>query len=169
MKDSTSCLGVTEFDAITCIVQDKLPEDPADLWDWCLDQNKEQLLEMLAYCAGASLNAVETKHSHDRRLAFEHADTLANCLNADMTKWFKLTADTYFSRISRHQIEDDMIAALGKVPLEVKAAKKKADAAKAAEKAVANINWLPEPVTIATPETEKPEVKVLEYFPIAAE
>ncbi|KAB2724321.1 hypothetical protein [Brucella intermedia] len=55
----------------------KLPGNPADLWEWLLDQSRDELMNILALTAVHSVNAMELKYSGDRKEAFAHADQLA--------------------------------------------------------------------------------------------
>jgi hypothetical protein len=40
----------------------QLPDDPADLWAWCLAQPQDMLFDLLAFLAALSVNAVQSKH-----------------------------------------------------------------------------------------------------------
>jgi ParB family chromosome partitioning protein len=121
----------------------RLPGDPADLWAWCLKQSQDDLLDLLACCAGCAVNAVRSKgeiSGDDERLV--HADALAAALRLDMAAWFKPKAANYFSRVSK----DEIVAALYEVkgataPAWAKA--KKSELAALAERELADTGWLP--------------------------
>ena len=42
------------------------PEARAALWNWCLKQDQDTLLELLAFCAGCTVDAVQTKQDRPR-------------------------------------------------------------------------------------------------------
>jgi len=46
-------------------MRDRLPGNPDDLWQWCLDRSRDELLELLALIAAGAVNAVQRKE--DRR------------------------------------------------------------------------------------------------------
>lgn len=61
-----------------------LPGDTNDLWIWLMDQQRDQLLNLMAFAAAHSVNAVELKYSGDRKQAFAYADQLGQALNVNM-------------------------------------------------------------------------------------
>jgi ParB family chromosome partitioning protein len=117
-----------------------------DIWPWCLRQDHETLLRLLAYCVARTVNAVKSKTDNDgggNRL--QQADALASALQFDMSKWFAPTADNFFGRIPKSRIAE-ALAEAGK-PASPDALKlKKAELAALAEKQVQGSGWLPEPV-----------------------
>jgi ParB family transcriptional regulator, chromosome partitioning protein len=119
-----------------------LPGNPRDLWDWCIAQPQDTLLDLLACCAACTVNAVQSKSesADDERLV--QADRLAAALRLDMAAWFKPTAAIYFSRIGKSGI----LAALaeGKGATAPAWAKmKKSELAALAERELAGTGWLP--------------------------
>ena len=59
------------------------------------------LLDLLAFCASGTVNAVRTKVDRHEAERFAHADQLAAALRLDMADWFQPTAENYFSRIGK--------------------------------------------------------------------
>ena len=117
------------------------------MFAWCLKQEQDELLRLLAYCVAQSVDAVRTKMRHgDERIAF--TETLASALNLDMGKWFKPTAENYFLKVSKAQILDALREAKGSVA-PAWADMKKADLAALAERQMAGTGWLPEPLRAA--------------------
>ena len=89
-------------------------QHPEELFTWCLKWEQEETLQLLAYCVARTVDAVETKTPHSaRRMAF--AENLALVLNLDMEKWFKPTAENYFSKVSKAQILEAMQEANGSI------------------------------------------------------
>lgn len=142
IKEPEACAALTEWNSTHETWGYKLPGDPSDLWEWLLEQDQVELLELLAIVTAANINAVEARHDHDRdRLA--HADQLAKALNLDMRQhWEPKTP--FLSRLSKAQIAEVMEDA-GCAKSAVKSAGKapKAEAVELAEKALAGKAWLP--------------------------
>ncbi|TIW09256.1 MAG: ParB/RepB/Spo0J family partition protein [Mesorhizobium sp.] len=174
MKRRDACRAVAEFESLRETWGDHIPGNPADLWEWCLQQNRDELLSLLAFAAAHSVNAVRKLHCYDRKGAFEHADRLGQALAVNMTKWFEPTGDSYFSHINRQSIEAVISEAKGaQAGLAVKAAGKKSEAVSIAERMVTDSGWLPEPVRISVPaaETKRDDADFEEEtpHPVAAE
>ncbi len=115
----------------------------ADLWAWCLEQRQETLLDLLAFCAAVSVNAVQTKSDKgtDR---LQDAGKLASALNLDMNVWFVPNAENYFSRVSKPQILDALKEGRNQPPAPAWEKLKKTELAALAERELAGSGWLPE-------------------------
>lgn len=76
---------------------DHLPGAADALWAWCLEQDRNRLLDLLAVVTAPLVNAVRQKGAAftDR---LQHADQLAVALGLDMTVWYAPTAKTFFRR-----------------------------------------------------------------------
>jgi hypothetical protein len=79
----------------------RLPGNPAALWTWCLEQDQDTLLRLLAYGMAQTVNAVQLKSDDPECERFVHADALQKALGIDMTSWFRPTAENYFGRVSK--------------------------------------------------------------------
>ncbi|MGH9771344.1 MAG: ParB/RepB/Spo0J family partition protein [Candidatus Acidiferrales bacterium] len=127
----------------------KLSEAKDELWPWCLRQDQQTLLKLLAYCVARTVNAVKSKSDVDGQgKRCEQADALASALRFGMNKWFTPTATNFFSRIPKSRIaealaEADKPAAAETLKL------KKAELATLAEGEIRGTGWLPEPVRIS--------------------
>jgi ParB family chromosome partitioning protein len=125
---------------------ERIPGDPAALWEWCLAQEQRMLLDLLAYCAARSVNAVQAKHDRPDRGRLAHATALAAALNLDMAQWFTPTAANFFCRVGRPTIMAAMSEAKG-TPVKRSWAKlTKAALAAQAERELAGSRWLPQPL-----------------------
>jgi ParB family chromosome partitioning protein len=145
IKEADACDALNEWTRIHETWGYKLPGNPGDLWQWLLEQQLPDLLELLAVVTAANINAVEAKHDHDReRLA--HADQLAAALKIDMNKHWEARAP-FLSRLSKAQIAEVMEDA-GCAKTAIKAALKatKAEAVTLAERALVGKTWLPGPL-----------------------
>jgi ParB family chromosome partitioning protein len=168
IKQPEDCAASVAFESLQENYGHKIPGNPADLFDWCIEQSREELLSLLAYAAAHAVNAVEVKFS-DRRSGIEQANQLGRALKIDMTNWFETTADSYFNHVNRRGIEQAVLEARGpEAALSVAAASKKAEAVLIAERKVKGSGWLPAPVRIAAHPNAEVEHNA-QRFPIAAE
>ncbi len=168
IKETQSCAASVAFESLRENYGHKIPGNPADLFDWCLKQSREELLALLAYGAAHAVNAVEVKFS-DRRKGIEQANQLGRALNVEMTDWFETTADSYFNHVNRRGIEQAVLEAQGpEAALAVSSASKKAEAVLIAERKIKGSGWLPGPLRIAFDPNAKAEAEV-HSFPMAAE
>ncbi|SMF25822.1 MULTISPECIES: ParB/RepB/Spo0J family partition protein [Rhizobiaceae] len=168
IKEPEDCAASVAFESLQENYGHKIPGNPADLFDWCLEQDRDELLSLLAYAAAHAVNAVEVKFS-DRRSGIEQANQLGRALKVDMTNWFETTADSYFSHVNRRGIEQAVLEARGpEAALAVSAASKKAEAVLIAERKVKGSGWLPAPVRIAADPNAEVDADA-QPLPMAAE
>ena len=124
---------------------DRLPGEPDDLMAWCLDQSQDVLLDLLAYLAALSVNAVQVKHGRGGQQA--HADRLAGVLSLDMAQWWTPSVEGFYGRLPKAALLQAMSEA--KVTAEAPFANvKKDEAARMAAKALKDSGWLPQPLRI---------------------
>jgi ParB family chromosome partitioning protein len=127
----------------------KLPRKAGNLWRWCLEQDEETLLRLLAFCAARSLNGIKGKaDSGDSRDRLAHSNALAVALAMDMNKWFTPTAENFFSKVSKARIREALSEA-GKPPSSETEKLKKVQFAAHAEQQIQGTRWLPEPVRVS--------------------
>jgi ParB family chromosome partitioning protein len=129
----------------------QLPAESANLWPWCLAQDQDRLLSLLAFCMSRTVNGIVTKFEGKERA--HHANALASALNLDVAKWFTPTAANFFNRVSR-QVILDCLAAAGKPPTPETLKLKKGELAAFAESEVAGTGWLPDPMLLTQPKKE---------------
>src|SRR5262249_45031846 len=122
---------------------DHLPGDPDRLWAWCLEQDRDRLLDLLAFCAACSINAVQGKSDRATSGRFAHARVLAKAMNFDMRDWFTATAENFFGRITKPQILTALQEAKGGLAPAWNGMKK-SELASFAEREIAGKGWLPE-------------------------
>jgi ParB family transcriptional regulator, chromosome partitioning protein len=115
-----------------------------DLWAWCHEQKQGVLLDLLAFCAATTINAVRVKTDREDGERLRNADKLAAAVDLDMKAWFTPSAENYFSRISKPQILDAIREAKGQPPAPAWEKLKKAQLAQEAERQLAGSGWLPE-------------------------
>lgn len=150
----------------------KLPGDPSDLWEWLVDQSQSELLQLLAYAAAHSVNAVDRKFS-SRKDALAHADQMGRALNVDMCDWFETTAESYFAHVNRPTIQAVVAEVRGEDFAAGVAGMKKGEAAEYAAVSIKDSGWLPPHVRIApAPDVEdkaEKDATTSKTLPMAAE
>lgn len=124
--------------------QGKIPNNAEALWDWLLGQNRATRLDLLAYCAGCSVNAVRKRHERSDTDRFAHADRLALALGLDMTQWWQPTARSFLCHVPKARILDAVQEAVTKEAAENLAKLKKDALTAEAEQRLAGTGWLPE-------------------------
>ena len=121
---------------------ERIPGSPDELWIWCLEQTQDALLDLLAFCAACTLNAVQIKADRPDSERLVHARQLGEALGIDMAEWFRPNAENYFGKISKAGIIEALREIKGGIAPAWNTAKN-ADLAAIAEREVANTNWLP--------------------------
>lgn len=105
---------------------------------WLQAQPQPVVLELLAFCVAASLDATLEREQDSPDFV-----VLGKALKLDMSKWWRATAPAYFDHVARDtmvKVVTEALSATAAVPLE-KLPKKAA--AETAERALADAKWLP--------------------------
>jgi ParB family chromosome partitioning protein len=121
----------------------QLPKEADALWDWLLAQESQTRLDLLAYCAGQSVNAVRKRHERAGTDRLAHADRLATTLGLDMTQWWQPTAESYFRHVPKAAILETVREAVTPEAAENLAKLKKDALAAEAERRLSGTGWLP--------------------------
>ena len=124
----------------------QLPTDTEALWTWCLAQKQKVLLDLLAFCAAATVNAVQGKADRPEGDRLRNAQALASALKLDMKAWFAPDAANYFNRVAKPQIFEALRQVRNQPPAPAWDKLKKAELAQLAERELAGKGWLPEGV-----------------------
>jgi ParB family chromosome partitioning protein len=122
---------------------EKLPGEPEKLWQWCLKQKTDTLLDLLACCAALTVDVIRTKHNGTEGDRLQHGDQLAAALKLDMRDWFAPTAENFFCRVDKQQMLDAIREAKGQPHAPALEKLKKGELAAEAERLVAGTGWLP--------------------------
>jgi ParB family chromosome partitioning protein len=138
--------GAQQLDAAHERWAERIPGDPRALWDWCLAQERDTLLDLLAYCAARTVNAVQAKQDRPGTPRLRHANTLAAALTFDMRQWFTPTPENFFSRVGRTTIASAIVEAKGTPAKRSWGKLKKPALAALAEREIAGTGWLPQPL-----------------------
>jgi ParB family chromosome partitioning protein len=123
--------------------RNQMPEDADAFWGWLLSQPTDRLTDLLAVCAGMSVNAVRKTHDKADASRLVHADQLATALGLDMTEWWQPTAAGFFGRITKTRILETVAEGCSKGAADNLAKLKKDALAKRAEAKLAGTGWLP--------------------------
>ncbi|MGE0279071.1 MAG: ParB/RepB/Spo0J family partition protein [Rhizobiaceae bacterium] len=121
----------------------RLPAAPDALWDWLLMQDLATRLDLLAYCAGCSINAVRKRHERADNERLCHADRLAASIGLDMTHWWQPTAESYFRHVPKACILEAVRDGVTPEAAENLAKLKKDALAAAAAQRIQGTGWLP--------------------------
>jgi len=138
---------------------DALPKEAEQLWEWLAGQDREVHLNLLAFCAALSVNAVVKPHETGMGRV-RHADQLAAALALDMTQWWQPTKASYLARVSKARALEAVAEGVSKSAAENLAKLKKDELAKLAEERLAGTGWLPALLRTKQPEAEpQPEAQ----------
>ncbi len=139
--------GIKETAAVKAVMErhdrwsERLPDRPADLWDWLIAQSQDERLDLLGHCVGLLIHGVRIPHvAEGRRLA---ADRLAGLVGLDMADWWQATTESYLARVPKARILEAV--AEGVSPAEAKKLTnlKKAELVARAEELLKARPWLP--------------------------
>ena len=155
VAEAQTCPALQALDAAHEAWSQRLPGDSGEFWAWLTEQPQDTVMELLAFLASGSVNAVRQRHE-GRPARLEHADQLAQSTGLDMTAWW--TADAAFlARLSKPQIvaavsegaSAELAAPLAKLP--------KGEAVQRAAQALEGRGWLPVP--LRTEQADDPEAE----------
>lgn len=121
----------------------RLPEDWQLDFSWLLTWDQAEVIALLAYCVGQSLDAVGCHADTDGKVG-GNLVSVENALEFDLRDWWQPTKENYFGRINKEQMSE-ALTAIGKAPQAASVLKmKKGDAANLAAVEIAQTRWVPE-------------------------
>jgi ParB family chromosome partitioning protein len=120
-----------------------LPAAAEDLWAWLLSQETTVRLDLLAHCAGCTVDAVRRPHEDASSGRLVHADQIAAAVNLDMAQWWQPTATSYLGRVPKARILEAMTEGVSREAAENLAKLKKDALVAHAEERLAGTGWLP--------------------------
>ena len=142
LTEKGACKGFDAINKFRETWEKNLPEEAADLWQWCIDAEKETLEELLAFIASLSVSAIAYHFSAE----FKEDDPdnqLGKLVGVDMPSWFKPTAENYYGRVGKPIVFSAMTEATGQPVAPGREKLKKADLAQLAERELAPTGWIP--------------------------
>ncbi|MDM1819144.1 ParB N-terminal domain-containing protein (plasmid) [Serratia marcescens] len=121
----------------------KLPLEWNTDFTWLLTWELAEVVALLAYCVGLSLDAVQLWPAKDGKVG-DALTPLEHALDFTLRDWWQPTKANYFGRISKELVSDALLDA-GKVAQAASVLKmKKGDAAQLAEDELTASGWVPE-------------------------
>ena len=114
-------------------------QEGKELFGWLLEQSRQDLLELLAYCTATSINTVSGRENAPS----SDVAAFMSALNLDMADWWEATADNYLSHVSKDCILTIVAEAVSPQKAQSMNGLKKADLAQHAEQALSGLRWLP--------------------------
>ena len=149
MQDGTSSLALAAHESDVAYWSGRIPALPADAWDWCLRQDTETLLTVLAVYSALSVDAVSARDDSGTVPNRVHEGQLATALGLDMTAHWQPTA-AFMGRLRKPVMAAALVES-GNPTLAADIVQlKKPVAAEKAATALAAAGWLP-PVLRPTP------------------
>lgn len=145
VADPGALTGLSRLDAAHAKWAEILPDDPADLWQWCFDQYG-LIPDLLAFLVARSIDAIQRKAGRADAPHLLHSQQLATVLGIDMGAFFVPRADNFFGRLNRQSILSAITEAQGHAPAPSAAKMKKGELAVLAERQVSGTGWLPQPL-----------------------
>jgi len=121
----------------------RLPEREG-LWSWIAQLENDDRMDLLAYCAAVTIDAVFRRHADSNRRA--EANLLATALRLDMADWWRPTQAGFLDRITKEQILQAVTEGKSSDEARRLANLKKSDMTSRAEALLAPTRWLPEPL-----------------------
>lgn len=116
----------------------RLPEDGAALLPWLLAQERATVVELLTFLVASGVTGVDGVERER-----QSTDALAQALALDMRRWWKASAASYFSHVSKATTLAAVTEAAGANAAAPLAGLKKEGAAAGAEQLLAESGWLP--------------------------
>ncbi len=144
--------GWDEFNQVLAEWKEKAPDKKSEFWSWCLEQDRETLVSLLAIGIAGTIEAVaDTGKARPDNM-------LAEAIGIDLADWFTPTADNYFSQINKLGGLVAIKEATGKAITPAQEKMKKDALAEEAERQVAGTRWIPSMLRLKhTEETKQPQ------------
>ncbi|MBX9485980.1 ParB/RepB/Spo0J family partition protein [Yersinia enterocolitica] len=121
----------------------RLPENWQLDFSWLLTWDQAEVIALLTYCVGLSLDAVRCQAGMDGKVGGELV-SVENALEFDLRDWWQPTKENYFGRISKEQMSEALTAIEKEAQATSVLKMKKGDAAHLAAVEIAQTRWVPE-------------------------
>ena len=120
---------------------DRLPGNPEAMFAWLLGQDRETLLELMAFCTARSIDAVA-----GRERSRDQSDAIADALGIDMADWWVPTTANYLGSVSKAKALEAVKEATGIDATKAVAGMKKPEAIAYCARKLEGLRWLPSPL-----------------------
>lgn len=127
-------------------LQEALPAEAADVWNWITAQDQVTQLRYLAYCIAPSVNAMQDRATVSHTTSakpVEAVQALAALLGLDMADWWEATAENFCGSVSKAKLVEAVREVKGDSTAAALDGMKKAGAVTAAAAALEGTRWLP--------------------------
>jgi ParB family chromosome partitioning protein len=131
----------TEFEARRERLGDSLPGEKAGLMAWMLGRDDTDVLDVIAFCTAATLNAVQGREAPQ-----PVADQIAQALDLDMADWWQPTQASYLAAVPKAKVLEAVTEAVSAEEAVTLAGMKKDALVGAAERKLEGSRWLPKPL-----------------------
>lgn len=151
--DPNATPGLDDLDQARADWAHRLPEDPALLWAWCLEQPRDAQLDLLAFVAATMVDVTKRNWERGDNPRLRHGRALADAVGLDMAAaGWKPTGDNYLNRVPKARILEAVREGKGEAAAQLIDHLKKGEMAKEAERLLADTGWLPEPLRATDPD-----------------
>lgn len=137
---------VAAFEAARRRWRARLPGEEGVLWDWLLAAAPATRLDLLAFCAGAVVDATRRCSGQPGRGALAHADRLASTLALDLRPSWRPSRTAYLDKVSKRHILAAVAEVAGEAKAQAWAGLKKEALVELAEPLLTEARWLPAPL-----------------------
>lgn len=152
LKDSASAQAI---EARHEAWQQRLPEQPASLWDALTALDGDSQMALFAHCASLAINVVREPWNR-RPDALAHGQQLARAVGLDMVAaGWKPTADNYLGRVPKARILEAVREGRDERSAQLIDHLKKGEMAREAERLLGDSGWLPEPLRTSDIDTDQ--------------
>ena len=135
---------------------DRLPGHPEAMFTWLLVQDRDTLLELLAYCTARSIDAVAGRERNS-----DQSDAIAKALDIDFADWWVPTASNYLGSVSKAKALEAVKEATGIDSTKAVSGMKKPEAIAYCAAKLEGLRWLPSPLrartAVLSADDERPE------------
>lgn len=138
--------AVGAFEALRRRWRARLPDEAGALWSWLLAAEPTTRLELLAFCAGAGVDATRRRSNPPGRTALAHADQLATTLSLDLRDSWRPTRAAFLDKVSKRHVLAAVAEVAGEAKAQAWAGLKKEALVELAEPVLTAARWLPEPL-----------------------
>jgi ParB family chromosome partitioning protein len=120
---------------------ERLPGNPEAMFPWLLGQERDTLIDLLAYCTARSIDAVAA-----RERSCDQSDAMADALGVDMADWWVPTIANYLGHVSKAKALEAVKEATGIDATKAVSGMKKPDAIAHCAAKLEGTRWLPAPL-----------------------
>lgn len=121
-------------------LESRLPDDKNEYFGWLMARADDELLEILAFCTAATIDATTGSAGQTP------APALFAALNIDMADWWTPTADSYLGNVPKSKVIEAVSEAAGGAAAHGLDKMKKAELLASAQSKLESTRWLPAPL-----------------------